>query len=104
MKTRLVILLVALLTGTLFTQQPYDFYGGSMGIQDFNKFRDGFRSFYNYLNDKNFEKALEIAEEAVKTYPDIGNGYKMRFRIGMAKHDLSLVKESLISLEEKYFF
>jgi len=103
-KSHILLLVIVFVSGYSSAQEPIDFYGNFMSFEGYVERLDLYRPFNGYCNEKNFEKALEIADNAVKSNPDLGYGYKMRFRVGMLKQDIELVKESLSELTDKYFF
>lgn len=86
------------------TQVPNWFRNSYIGLDDFKKIEKSCTSFDNLLNSGNFDKAEKSAATILKTYPDIGRGYIMRYQLGVTKKDLSLIRESLTELPDKYFF
>lgn len=103
-KSFVLLFMFVLLTGSSSAQDSMDFYGNYLSFEGYLTRQNLYESFYGYCNDNNFEKALDVAISAIEADPDIGYGYKMKFRVGMLKQDIELVKESLTALADKYFF
>jgi C-terminal processing protease CtpA/Prc len=103
-KSVICFILIVFFAGYAFTQEPFKFYGNFIGIEDYSKMLNSYEPFMTHCSEKDYEKAIKIAEETIEANPDLDWGYKLKFRIGMLKQDIQLVKESLSALTGKYFF
>jgi len=89
---------------TLFAQENQRFYGNFVGIENYIEMQKSSSIITKYCVEKKFEKALRVAEKFIKSDRNVGFGYKEKFKIGIWKKDVSLIKESLNELTDKYFF
>ena len=103
-RTIFFLFLIAFIVAQTPAEPQFSFYGNYISLESYMKLMSVYGPFETHYRRKNFDRALEIAEDIRKLNPDIASGYKMLFQIGMAKQELSLVKESLWELRDKYFF
>ncbi len=83
---------------------PESFYGNYLKLEDFVQFEQSEEEFYDLLNEEEYLKALEIAQDIIKADKDLDLGYFLAFRVGISKKDIDIVEQSLNSLKDKYFF